>query len=100
MAWGIASRQADVQDVYVERVNPDNPHQVSDRGTWVDTTIVADPIHFRGGKKPFAFEREYTSHGVIVASDQARHLAYAVRWTGFEPGTAVELAALGIDRAR
>jgi penicillin amidase len=96
----MTSREADVQDVYVERVNPANPHQVDDRGRWADTVVVADPIVFRAGQKPFAFEREYTRHGAVVASDRERHLAYTIRWTGFEPGTAGDLAALGLDRAQ
>ena len=39
---------ADIADVYVERVNPANPHQVESRGRWVDTTIVFDPIVIKG----------------------------------------------------
>jgi penicillin amidase len=100
VAWAMTSRETDVQDVYVERVNPDNPHQVEDRGRWVDTVMVSDPIAFRGGEKPFMFEREYTPHGVVIASDRERRLAYTIRWTGFEPGSAGELAALGVDRAQ
>jgi penicillin amidase len=100
VAWAMTSREADVQDVYVERVNPANPHQVDDRGRWADTVVIADPIVFRAGQKPFAFEREYTRHGAVVASDRERHLAYTIRWTGFDPGTAADLAALGVDRAQ
>ena len=100
LAWAMTSRDADVQDVYVERVNPANPHQVDDGGRWADTVIIADPIVFRAGQKPLAFEREYTRHGAVIASDRERHLAYTIRWTGFEPGTAGELAALGLDRAQ
>ena len=100
IAWAMTSRDADVQDVYVERVNPANPHQVDDGGRWADTVIIADPIVSRAGQKPLAFEREYTRHGAVIASDRERHLAYTIRWTGFEPGTAGELAALGLDRAQ
>ena len=45
------------------------------------------------------FDAEFTRHGVIVASDRARHLAFTVRWSGSEPGAAGELAALALDRA-
>jgi penicillin amidase len=100
VAWAMTALDADVQDLYVERVNPANPHQVDDRGTWVDTTVVGGSIVVRGREKPVTFERESTRHGVIVASDLERHLVFAVRWVGFEPGTAAELASVAVDRAR
>jgi penicillin amidase len=99
IAWDAAAFDADVQDVFVERVNPENPHQVDDNGRWVDTRIVAEPIVIRGNAKPFMLESEFTRHGVIVASDRERHLAFTLRWSGSEPGTAGGLAALALDRA-
>jgi penicillin amidase len=100
IAWATTSRAADVQDLYVEKMNPANPHQVELAGRWVDTKIIAEPIVVKGKAKPFPFESESTSHGVIIASDRGRHLAFTVRWTGFEPGAAAELAALAVDRAQ
>jgi penicillin amidase len=100
VAWGMTAFPADTADVYVERVNPSNPHQVEYRGRWVDTTVVRDPIAIKGQAKPFPFEREYTPNGVVVASDRERHQEFVVRWSGSEPGTAGELAALALDRAR
>ena len=46
------------------------------------------------------FEAEFTPHGMLVASDRARHLAFVLRWSGSEPGAAGELAALALDRAQ
>ena len=96
---GVAAAAADIADVYVERVNPANPHQVQYRGRWVNTTIVPDPIVMKGQAKPFPFEREHTPNGVIVATDSERHLAFSLKWSGSEPGTAGELAALALARA-
>jgi penicillin amidase len=100
VAWGLAAFPADTQDVFIERVNPANPHQVQSRGRFVDTVIVKDPIVIKGREKPFDFEREYTAHGVVIASDRARHLAFTTRWSGMEPGGAGELGALAVDRAQ
>jgi penicillin amidase len=100
VAWGMTAFHADVADVYVERVNPSNPHQVQYRGRWVNTTIVRDPVAMKGQAKPFPFEREYTPNGVLVAIDSERHLAFTLKWSGSEPGAAGELAALGLDRAQ
>ncbi len=100
VAWGMTAFPADVADVFVEHVNPANPHQVRLRDRWVDTTIVRDPIAMKGQAKPFPFEREHTPNGVVVATDSQRHLAFALRWSGSEPGAAGELAALALDRAQ
>ena len=86
IAWGMAAFPADTQDVFIERLNPSNPHQVESRGRFVDTVIVKDPIVVKGRPKPFDFEREYTPNGVVIASDRARHLAFTVRWSGMEAG--------------
>ena len=88
VAWAMTALDATGQDLYVEKVNPANPHQVDDHGSWVDTTVEAGSIGVRGREKPLTFKPEYTRHGPIVASDSEHHLAFAVRWAGFEPGTA------------
>jgi len=99
IAWSAEPIDADTQDVYVETLNPANPRQVKDGDRWVDIAVRKDWIAVRGRKTPVDFERETTRHGVVVASDQERHLAFAVRWSGSEPGTAAELAAPAVDRA-
>ena len=99
VAWDAAEFDADTQDVFVEKLNPSNPHQVEDNGRWLDTTVITMPIVIRGNPKPFMFDSEFTRHGAVVASDRARHLAFTVRWSGSEPGAAGELAALALDRA-
>ncbi len=100
VAWSAAPFEADTQDIYVEKMNPSNPHQVEDDGRWVDTTIVRDSVLVKGRPKPFAFEHEFTRHGPIVASDKGRNLAFVVRWSGVESGTAPELAAVSLDLTR
>lgn len=98
VAWGMAAFDADVQDLYVERLNPDDRHQVEDGGRWVNTRVVGDQLWVKGRSAPTAFEREYTRHGVVVATDPERHLAFTLRWSGSEPGAAAGLAATAIDR--
>jgi acyl-homoserine lactone acylase PvdQ len=99
VAWRIEPVDVDAQDVFVERVNPSNPHQVEDRGQWVDTLLTKDPLAIRRRDKPLVFDRERTGHGAILAVDRERHLAFTLRWAGAEPGGAGDLLALEIDRA-
>ena len=91
---------ADTQDIYVEKLNPSNPHQVEDEGRWVDTKVTVETIRVKGRAKPSTFEHEFTRSGPIVAVDPGRNLAFVVRWSGLEPGAAPELGALALDVAR
>ena len=99
IAWSAEPFDADTQDVYVESLNPSNPHQVDDRGRWVDIETRTDWIAVRGRTTPVDFLQETTRHGVVVASDREHHLAFVVRWSGSEPGTAAGLSAPALDRA-
>ena len=100
IAWGLTSLGVDAQDLYVEKVNPDNPHQVQERGRWVNTDFTQAPLFVKGRKEPFQYDVERTHHGVIVAVNRTDHLAFTLRWAGTEPGTAAGLAAPALDRAR
>ena len=100
IAWGMTASAADTQDIYVEKVNPDNPGQVAGRDGWTDIVANTDVIAVNGNPSPIEYEQRYTPHGVVIAVDGVRHLAYSLKWSGAEPGAASELAALAIDRAR
>ena len=99
VGWTAAPYVADSQDIYVEKLNPANPRQVDEAGRWVDIDVQTGRIAVRGRKTPVDFTTETTRHGIIVASDLDRHLAFALRWAGSEPGAAAELAAPALDRA-
>jgi penicillin amidase len=99
IAWGLTIFGADVQDLYVETLNPANPRQVKSGNRFVDMEAVKDQIAVKGRTESVAVEHLYTVHGPVVAIDAQRHLAYALRWVGSEPGTAGYLGALSLDRA-
>jgi penicillin amidase len=99
IAWSMTSSRADVQDLYVEKLNPRNPRQVEYRGAWVDMEVERDAVVVKGRSEPFEYDRLYTRNGVVIGLDPDRELAYTLRWSGAEPGGAGELAALRIDRA-
>lgn len=52
IAWGFTSLYADVQDLYIERINPKNPNQYEINGQWSDMTIVTETIRVRGQLSP------------------------------------------------
>ena len=74
--WTTEPADVDAQDVFVERVNPANPHQVDEGGRWVGTELTKDPLVILRRGQPLVFDRERTRHGAILAVDRERHLAF------------------------
>jgi len=100
IAFGFTTVGTDQQDLYVEKLNPDNADQYRYKGAWKDMDVVHEDIAVKGQDKPERVELRYTIHGPVIHVDAARHLAYALRWVGAEPGTAAYLGALSMARAR
>jgi penicillin amidase len=111
IAWGVTNLGADVQDLYIEKVNPDNPNQYEVNGQWVDMDIYTETLIIAGGKKT-DMEVRVTRHGPVI-SDSFGDLedfdektavnlpddyAIALRWTALEPTRLVE-AIYGINTA-
>ncbi|RME62871.1 MAG: penicillin acylase family protein, partial [Caldilineae bacterium] len=48
IAWGVTNVGPDVQDLFLERINPANPNQYEVNGEWVDMEIVEEVIRVKG----------------------------------------------------
>ena len=98
IAWGFTNVGPDVQDLYIEKINPENPNQYEVNGQWVDMDLVSETIRLAGGEEQDLTVR-YTRHGPII-SDTAyleedfsaaaglelpANYALALRWTALEP---------------
>lgn len=97
IAWGLTNLPSDVQDLYIERVNPQNPNQYEVNGKWVDMQLVQETIQVAGGE-PVSITVRYTRHGPLIsdtygeleALDEQSGLelpapyAVALRWTALE----------------
>ncbi len=102
IAWGITNAVSDVQDLYIEKFNPENPHQYEYQGKWEEAQIIREEIKVRGSKTPLIEEVRITRHGPILtklphantdnsakagqndAQAEAAALPLALRWTGLE----------------
>jgi penicillin amidase len=84
VAWGMAAHPLNTEEL---RVEPSK-----------STTVVKDRLLVKNSG-PFAFDREYTDHGVVIASDREHQLVFSLAWIGFQPGAAPELGALALARA-
>ena len=119
IAWGVTNGGPDVQDLYIEKLNPENPNQYEVNGEWVDMTLVQETIDVAGGD-PLPLTVRYTRHGPIISDtygplqdaveptatpfrertslDLPAEYAIALRWTALEPGTLFR-SVLAIDLA-
>jgi penicillin amidase len=88
MAWAAAPIDVVTQDLAVETIADG------------ELTREPDAIRVKGRPAPMTFERQSTRHGVVIATDAAHNRVFTLRWTGFDPGSAADLAALSLDRAQ
>lgn len=96
IAWGITALFADVQDVYVESVNPENPRQYAWNDQWVDLDVISESISVKDST-PVVEDVRVTRHGVVVGeADDGRLLAQ--RWDAVWNGDHVT-AILRLNRA-
>ncbi|MCI0434747.1 MAG: penicillin acylase family protein, partial [Gemmatimonadetes bacterium] len=93
IAWGLTIVGTDQSDVYVEQVNPANRNEVRWQGRWEALRVVRDTIRVKDSA-PLVVQLKYSRHGPIFYEDTLRQLAYAIRSTMHEPGSAGYLGAL------
>jgi len=99
-AYGFTIFAADQQDLFVERTDPANPLRYRYAGKWETMRTVKELFRVKGKDQPVEVELRYTRHGPVIHEDREKRLAYALRWTGLEPGGAGYLASLSLNRAR
>jgi len=106
IAWGVTNLEPDVQDLFIERVNPENPNQYEYQGEWLDMEIVREEITVAGEEEPVVVNARITRHGPIindVAGGTEGEWAFgwqplALSWTALQPGTLMRSVFL-LDQA-
>ncbi|HSM56021.1 MAG TPA: penicillin acylase family protein [Candidatus Sulfomarinibacteraceae bacterium] len=81
IAWGFTNVGPDVQDLYIEKINPSNDLEYEFRGEWREMEVIEEVIHVNGGED-VTLEVRQTHHGPIindVVDGQSDPLAF--RWT-------------------
>ncbi|MBM3749951.1 MAG: penicillin acylase family protein [Acidimicrobiia bacterium] len=98
LGWGLTIVGTDMEDVYVEDVNPANPNEVRFRGQWEPVRIVREDVPVKGAATE-TIELKFTRHGPVFYEDRARHKAYVLRSALLEPGTAPYLGGLRLAQS-
>jgi Protein related to penicillin acylase len=84
IAWGITNMGPDVQDLFIEEINPDDPTQYMYKDEWLDFEIIPQEIRIKDSEEEDGFRIEdfeirKTIHGPIVKEDEE---LLALSWTG------------------
>jgi penicillin amidase len=103
IAWGLTSLEPDVQDLFVEEVDPKDPSRYRHRGEWKPFATRTETIRVRGGRD-IALAVRSSVHGPIVTDvlGGAERLgsAVALRWTGLDEEDRTAEAIFRINVAR
>ncbi len=100
IAWGVTNVGPDVQDLYIEKRNPDNPNEFQYNDSWEEAEVLDESIPVKDSD-PIPYEVVITRHGPILsefAHDEQPDTALSLRWTALDPSTELE-AVLKIDQA-
>ncbi len=103
IAWGVTNLGPDVQDVYLERFDKDNPGRYLTPDGWRDAEIRHEQIKIRKGfgdatTDTQTFDVTVTRHGPIILEKNSER--YALRWTALDPTLNEAGAFLQANRAR
>jgi penicillin G amidase len=66
VAWGFTNTGPDVMDLYIEKVNPENPNQYEVNGEWLDFETRTETIQVVGGD-PVDVTVRLTRHGPVIS---------------------------------
>ena len=104
VAWGETNTGPDTQDLYLERLNPDNRHEYQVPGGWAEFDNRLETIKVRFGADRRVIVRS-TRHGPVMPEASALGTApsgyvMALAWTALASDDTSFEAILGINRAK
>lgn len=101
VAWGVTNVGPDVQDLYIEKRNPNNPEEFLYDGKWEKATVVNEKIKIKG-KETKVLPVMITRHGPVIsefAGVAGKETVFSLQWTALQPTTELE-AVLKFDVAK
>lgn len=104
-AWGVTNTGPDTQDLYVERVNPEDPDEYQTPQGWARFDTRVETIHVRFGSDQHISVRA-TRHGPvipdhgIIADVAPKGYVLALAWTALAPDDTTMDTSIKVDDAR
>lgn len=108
VAWGFTNTNPDVQDLYLERIDPDDAGRYQTPQGWARFETFEEVIKVKG-KPDVAFTARATRHGPVISDTGVTEgltgpsakpsYAIAMRWTALDDDVGNLSAAIGFNRA-
>ena len=106
VAWGFTNTGPDVQDLYLEQINPANPAQYRTPTGWADFVRRDETIRVKGQADVALVVRE-TRHGPVLSDAQQSHaevldlqkFVLALRWSALDADNQTVAAAIAANSA-
>lgn len=100
IAWGVTNTGPDVQQLYIEKRNPENKSEFLFDGEWEEATVIEEPIKVKG-EKTIDYEVVETRHGPVVsefAEESGEDAVLSLSWTALDATTELQ-AILKLNKA-
>ena len=109
IAWGLTNTGPDVQDSYLERINPDDPQQYQTPEGWARFESRQETIKVKG-KPDLLLTVRSTRHGPVISDAALSGMAdgalgakpayaIALRWTGLDTDNDIVATTLAMNQA-
>ncbi|TLS38988.1 penicillin acylase family protein [Pseudalkalibacillus caeni] len=101
IAWGVTNVGPDVQDLYIEKRNPNDKNEFEYNGNWEKAEVINEKITVKD-QKPIDYKVTITRHGPVIsefAKDDSPETALSMKWTALQPSTELE-AVLRFGKAQ
>jgi penicillin amidase len=107
VAWGFTNTGPDVQDLYLEQINPADPAQYRTPDGWAPFTVRQETIRVKG-QADVQMALRSTRHGPVLSDAQASHAqvldvgkyVLALRWTALDADNQTVLAGLKTNQSK
>jgi len=106
VAWGVTNTGADQQDLYLERINPDDADEYETPTGWQRFSQHVERFRVQGAEDVDLVVRE-TRHGPVISglasidkSFKPGKFVLALRWTALDPQDRTLRAVRALNRAR
>ena len=108
IAWGFTNTASDVQDLYIERVHPEDPARYQTPDGWADFITREEVIKVKGRPDEVLHVRQ-SRHGPVLSGAlaavdrlglDAQQYVVALSWTALRPDDLTVQAGFALNRAR
>ena len=107
IAWGFTNTGPDVQDLFIERIDPADPSRYRTPDGWARFDTVREVIRVKGGPDE-VLDVRISRHGPVISDGASRAAttaapeghALALQWTALSPGNLTVQAFARLNAAR